>query len=114
MATTNILIIGCKYVGCKLARLYIKKINNQFEVWGIHHSNEKLPDNIHPIIGDLITSDQIRKVAKFIGYVFIQWQLLTEMNATFALSLSALVYRYLIVAIYMKMVIEFYATQYTP
>ena len=64
---SNILIIGCGYVGCELSRLL--KAQSQFNVWGLRRSTEKLPDGIHPIVGDLSTPDQLGEWPKIIDYV---------------------------------------------
>ena len=63
----NVLIIGCGYVGCELAR--ILKIQSKFEVWGLRRSTEKLPDSIQPIVGDLSAPDKLGKWPKCIDYV---------------------------------------------
>ena len=67
MANGNILIAGCGYVGCELARLLY---NEGFTVWALRRSVEKLPANIvHPIAGDLFDSNQLGKWPESIDYV---------------------------------------------
>ena len=66
--TCNVLIAGCGYVGCELARLL--QANKAFEVWELCRSTEKLPDNVlHPVSGDLFNPDQLGMWPKSIDYV---------------------------------------------
>lgn len=67
-STTNILIVGCGYVGCGLARLL--HADGAFEVWGLRRSVEKLPgDVLNPIAADLFDPHQLGKWPKPIDYV---------------------------------------------
>ena len=64
----NILIAGCGYVGCELARLL--NANEAFVVWGLRRSVEKFPASVvHPIAGDLSNPDQLGNWPKSIDYV---------------------------------------------
>lgn len=69
-SNTNILIAGCGYVGCELARLLHADEGFKFTVWGFRRSVEKLPANVvHPIAGDLFNVDQLGKWPEYIDYV---------------------------------------------
>ena len=66
--STNILIAGCGYVGCELARLL--QANEGFAIWGLRRSVEKLPASVvHPIGEDLFNPDQLGKWPEYIDYV---------------------------------------------
>lgn len=68
MAAINVLIAGCGYVGCELARLL--QTYEGFAVWGLRRSINKLPDGIvHPIAGDLLDLEQLGKWPQSIDYV---------------------------------------------
>ena len=67
-ATVNILIAGCGYVGCELARLL--QTSERFAVWGLRRSFEKLPTGlVHPIAGDLSKLEELGKWPNSIDYV---------------------------------------------
>ena len=66
--SVNVLIAGCGYVGCELARLL--HANEAFVVWGLRRSVDKLPAGlVHPIAGDLFNPDRLGNWPKSIDYV---------------------------------------------
>lgn len=67
MNKLNVLIAGCGYVGCELARQLIAM--NCFSVWGLRRNIAALPDGVNPIAGDLFQSQDLGEWPERFDYV---------------------------------------------
>ena len=63
----RVLIAGCGYVGCELAR---RLVAEGHQVWGLRRNPEALPDGVEPVAADLLDPELARHLppAEFVVY----------------------------------------------